>query len=208
MRYTNNQTTDMFKEHVMSVVQLFANWSDCQRTVAICLLLKTLPYNCLKIIQSAIDVTYAHCNCPEKLALWEKQSNNTSFLTELCDIYKHLTTCNAPNDVQLNNKDTIFYHDYERNLTTENANNNNNFTSHNNNLNNFEKCDKKEDILNEILNFMPMLKIGNDDAKKAYLSFIPFMVEDARRGVISTPIAQQILSFLLMHPALTAEDKR
>lgn len=202
MKFTSNNTNAIFCEQVETVSDFFEKWSDCERTVVIYALLKRLPYSCLKFMQSTIEQTFSQCTCNEQIQLMEQQSNNKSYITELCDQYKSLTN---NGDVQMN-KDSV-YTESDRLIIGDNTN----LNLHNNNNNNInftDKFNKKDDILNDILNFMPMLKIGNDETKQVYLSLIPFMVEDARRGVVNTLIVQQILSFLLIHPALSAEDRR
>lgn len=208
MKFSSNNTAAIFGEQIDTVSDFFEKWSDCERTVVIYALLKRLPYSCLKFMQSTIEQTFAQCTCIDQIQLMEQQSNCKLYLMELCDSYKMLTTTNS--DVQLN-KDSIF-NESDRLIIGENTNlNNNNNNNHNLNNNNnhiADKLNKKEDILNDILNYMPMLKIGNDDAKQVYLSLIPFMVDDARRGIVNTLIVQQILSFLSIHPALSTDDRR
>lgn len=207
MKYTSSgNTTAIFCEQVETVSDFFEKWSDCERTVVIYALLKRLPYSCLKFMQSTIDATFAQCNCTEQIQLLEQHSNSKIYLTELCDSYKNLT--NTINDVQLN-RDSILYSESDKNLVLgDTITNVHTHNINNQNTNNLDKYNKKEDILNDILNYMPMLKVGNDDAKLVYLSLIPFMVDDARRGIVSTLIVQQILSFLLIHPALSTDDRR
>lgn len=68
--------------------------------------------------------------------------------------------------------------------------------------------DRKEDILGDILTLMPILTPGNEEAKSAYLDLIPATVEDAVRGTVNTSLVQQIFSYVLIHPAFSADDRR
>ncbi|XP_052859744.1 protein Smaug [Anopheles cruzii] len=65
-----------------------------------------------------------------------------------------------------------------------------------------------ENILKDILNYLPLLTPGNDVAKSMYMSLIPGAVEDACRQLVPTEIVQQTLSYLLIHPAITNDDRR
>uniref|UniRef100_A0A182VJ51 Protein Smaug n=1 Tax=Anopheles merus TaxID=30066 RepID=A0A182VJ51_ANOME len=66
----------------------------------------------------------------------------------------------------------------------------------------------KEDILKDILMYLPLLAPGNDEAKSLYMSLIPAAVDDACRQLVPTEIVQQTLSYLLIHPAITNDDRR
>ncbi|XP_050091311.1 protein Smaug [Anopheles aquasalis] len=68
--------------------------------------------------------------------------------------------------------------------------------------------DTMEEILKDILMYLPLLAPGNDVAKSMYMSLIPGAVEDACRQLVPTEIVQQTLSYLLIHPAITNEDRR
>lgn len=199
MKFSSHNSNAIFCEQVETVSDFFGKWSDCERTVVMYALVKRLPYPCLKFMQSIIEQTFSQSSCTDQIQLMEQQSNSKAYITELSESYKSVTI--PCGDVQMN-KDSL-YTESDRliigDATSLNINKNNN---------NINFLDKKEDILKDILTYLPMLKIGNDDAKQIYLSLIPFMVEDARRGVVNTPIVQQILSLLLIHPALSAEDRR
>uniref|UniRef100_A0AAG5DF50 Protein Smaug n=1 Tax=Anopheles atroparvus TaxID=41427 RepID=A0AAG5DF50_ANOAO len=65
-----------------------------------------------------------------------------------------------------------------------------------------------EDILKDILMYLPLLVPGNDEAKSMYMSLIPAAVDDACRQLVPTEIVQQTLSYLLIHPAITNDDRR
>lgn len=67
---------------------------------------------------------------------------------------------------------------------------------------------RKEDILNDILTLLPILTPGNEEAKSAYLELIPAAVDDAIRGAVNTTLVQQMFSYVLIHPAFAADDRR
>lgn len=73
---------------------------------------------------------------------------------------------------------------------------------------NNKNCLRKEEILSDVMGLLPMLKPGNDDAKKIYLALIPTAVEDSVKSYVPTELVQQIFSYLLIHPAITNEDRR
>ncbi|XP_059614054.1 protein Smaug isoform X2 [Phlebotomus argentipes] len=70
------------------------------------------------------------------------------------------------------------------------------------------KQERKEDILTELLQYLPLLKPGNDDAKAVYMAIVPIAVDDSVRQLVPAELVQQILSYLLIHPAVTSEDRR
>lgn len=66
----------------------------------------------------------------------------------------------------------------------------------------------REDVLHDILTYLPLLKPGNEEAKAAYISLVPVVVADSIKQAVPTDLVQQILSYLLIHPAVTSEDRR
>ncbi|XP_055689075.1 protein Smaug isoform X1 [Lutzomyia longipalpis] len=70
------------------------------------------------------------------------------------------------------------------------------------------KRERKEDILSELLTYLPLLKPGNDEAKAVYMAIVPIAVEDSVRQLVPAELVQQILSYLLIHPAVTSDDRR
>lgn len=166
-----------YSEQIKIILDFFNKWSECERTVAICKLLKFLPGFWLKFVLSTIEQQFSECPDNEHIQLMEQQSNSKSHLSKLYEAYKMTST----SDLEGNNNNYHHMMDIDH---------------------------KKEKILKDILRYTLLLKCGNDEAKMDYLSLIPYMVEDARRGIVSTKIVQQILSFLLIHPALNDNDRR
>lgn len=217
----------VFDEQLQWVKDHFEKWSHCERAIAVCSMLKQFQHPTLRFIHSKIEATYAQSTDSEKIKRMEQNSNDKSYINELCDSYKSLT--NTTSDVQLNNnnKDSIYFEsdrliigdinstNLKNNSTINNNNNNNNNYSNNNANNNSikvnlitDKFSTKEEILKEILNCILMLKIGNDDVIQEYLALIPFMVDDTHRRIINVEIVMQTLSILVAHPALSSENLR
>lgn len=182
--------TDMpvdYSEQIKIILEFFNKWSECERTVAICKLLKFLPGFWLKFILSTIEQQLNDSIEHEHIQSVEQQANSKLHLTNLYDEYKLTnaieTECFFIGEQTTNNN----FHQQQR--KNENGH-------------------KKEKILNDVLRYILVLKSGNDEAKKIYLSLIPYMIEDARRGIVATEIVQQILSFLLISPALNEYDRQ
>lgn len=176
-----------YSEQIKIIWNIFDKWSECERTVAICKLLRSLPAFWLKFIQSTIEQQFAECTDNEHIQMMEQQSNSKLHLTKLYEAYKMTSTSESE----------CYY-------IGEPTNNNNN----NNYQNLSDIGHRKEKILSDILRYTLLMKSGNDDAKKVYLSLIPYMVEDARQGIVTSTTVQQILSFLLIHPALNDYDRQ
>lgn len=196
MKYPGGNTSTLFCEQVGTVTSLFEQWNDCERTVVLYALLKRVPYANLKFLQLSIEYNIAqNYNSQSKLQMLENNSNNAVFLTKLINTYKNFK-CNEP-QIQ---KESVIYE-----TSAANGIKKSNSLIY---LDNFGKYDKKEDVLNDILTYLPLLKPGNDDAKAVFLSLIPCAVDDSVRQLIPMELVQQILSYLLIHPAISNDDRR
>lgn len=221
MKYPGGNTSTLFCEQVGTVTSLFEQWNDCERTVVLYALLKRVPFANLKFLQLSIEYNLAqNYNSQTNLHVIENNSNNAVFLTKLINTYKNFKCCktSSANESQSQTQSTTIF---KKEKTNNNKNKviyeNINDTSLNNsttqpqhytdNLNCF-KYDKKEDILNDILVYLPLLKPGNNEAKSVFLSLIPCVVEDSVRQIVPIELVQQILSYLLIHPAILNEDRR
>lgn len=71
-----------------------------------------------------------------------------------------------------------------------------------------ERQEKKEEILNDMLLYLPLLNPGNNETKMIYMNLIPFMVDDSIKHLVSAEVTQQIFSYLLIHPAINSEDRK
>ncbi|XP_032688723.1 protein Smaug homolog 1 isoform X2 [Odontomachus brunneus] len=65
-----------------------------------------------------------------------------------------------------------------------------------------------EIAIHELLMHLPLLKAGNSECKEAYLSAIPELVNHCVSTGQYTHEAQQLLSYTLIHPAITCQDRR
>lgn len=196
---TNTTGNALFCEQVNTVTNLFEKWNDCERTVVMYALLKRLRYPSLKFLQYSIDNTLTqNMGSTSNLStvVIDMNANNPSYLQNLLNAYKtfHLGDLVDTLSSSSSDKDSMpscYGSDFQ--LT---------------------QCDerklygKKEDILHEVLNMLPLLKPGNEEAKLIYLSLIPLAVKDTIRQIVPTELVQQIFSYMLIHSAISSEDRR
>ncbi|XP_061388348.1 protein Smaug [Musca vetustissima] len=196
---TNTTGNALFCEQVNTVTNLFEKWNDCERTVVMYALLKRLRYPSLKFLQYSIDNTLTqNMGSTSNLStvVIDMNANNPSYLQNLLNAYKtfHLGDLVDTLSSSSSDKDSMpscYGSDFQ--LT---------------------QCDerklygKKEDILHEVLNMLPLLKPGNEEAKMIYLSLIPLAVKDTIRQIVPTELVQQIFSYMLIHSAISSEDRR
>ncbi|CAH0726822.1 unnamed protein product, partial [Brenthis ino] len=65
--------------------------------------------------------------------------------------------------------------------------------------------------LRQLLTLLPLLRTDNERAKNVYVGAAPALVQrcvDAPRRTIAPELCRQLLSYLLVHPALTLHDQR
>lgn len=180
----NATAPTIFSEQLSNVIDLFQQWNDCERAVMLFALLKKVPFPITKFLQSVIDTSLQQALCKEQAKTLERNANCAKYIGSLSETYKSFK-CN------------------ETQLTTDSI-----FFESDRSIDNIDKYyDKKEEILHDILKMMPTLTIGNEEAKKAYLEFIPMTVNDATRRIVSSTLVQQIFCYVLIHPAFSADDK-
>ncbi|KAJ2951514.1 hypothetical protein O0L34_g13664 [Tuta absoluta] len=72
--------------------------------------------------------------------------------------------------------------------------------------------DEGSERLRQLLTLLPLMRTDNERAKDVYVSAAPALVQrcvDAPRRVSAAPdLCRQLLSYLLVHPALTHDDQR
>lgn len=192
----------LFCEQVTTVTNLFEKWNDCERTVVMYALLKRLRYPSLKFLQYSID-----SNLTQNLGTSQTNlssvvidinANNPVYLQNLLNAYKTFQPCDLLDAMSSSSsdKDSMPCYGSDFQITTS------------------AQCDerklyaRKEDILHEVLNMLPLLKPGNEEAKLIYLTLIPVAVKDTMQQIVPTELVQQIFSYLLIHPAITSEDRR
>ncbi|CAD7081678.1 unnamed protein product [Hermetia illucens] len=188
MKHPTGNPSTLFCEQVSTVTLLFEKWNDCERAVVMYALLKRLSFPTLKFLQFSIESNLTqNFGSQKNLNSIEANANDTKHLQKLVNIYKSFSIAELS---QIADKDSILY---ESDLYLKDADKNYN---------------NKEDVLHDILNMIPLLKPGNDEAKKIYLSLIPLAVEDTVRQIVAAELVQQIFSYLLIHPAISNEDRR
>ncbi|KAH8378898.1 hypothetical protein KR009_001936 [Drosophila setifemur] len=192
----------LFCEQVTTVTNLFEKWNDCERTVVMYALLKRLRYPSLKFLQYSIDSTLTQNLGTSQTNLSsvviDINANNPVYLQNLLNAYKTFQPCDLLDAMSSSSsdKDSMPCYGSDFQITTS------------------AQCDerklyaRKEDILNEVLNMLPLLKPGNEEAKIIYLTLIPVAVKDTMQQIVPTELVQQIFSYLLIHPAITSEDRR
>lgn len=198
----NQASNALFCEQVTTVTNLFEKWNDCERTVVMYALLKRLRYPSLKFLQYSID-----SNLTQNLGTSQTNlssvvidinANNPAYLQNLLSFYKTFQPCDLLDAMSSSSsdKDSMPCYGSDFQITTS------------------AQCDerklyaRKEDILHEVLNMLPLLKPGNEEAKLIYLTLIPVAVKDTMQQIVPTELVQQIFSYLLIHPAITSDDRR
>ncbi|XP_033240801.1 protein Smaug [Drosophila pseudoobscura] len=192
----------LFCEQVTTVTNLFEKWNDCERTVVMYALLKRLRYPSLKFLQYSIDnnLTQNLGTSQTNLSsvVIDINANNPVYLQNLLNAYKTFQPCDVLDGMSSSSsdKDSMPCYGSDFQITTS------------------SQCDerklyaRKEDILHEVLNMLPLLKPGNDEAKLIYMALIPAAVKDTMQQIVPTELVQQIFSYLLIHPAISSEDRR
>lgn len=188
MKYSSSSSSGIFSEQVSTVASLFDKWSDCERTVVIYALIKRMRYPNLRFLQYSLENTLTmNAGLYNGMPTFDINANSPLYLETLINAYKSLpsneSTENTDKEAIYFGSDFIFKTDGKL-------------------------YNKKEDILHEILEILPLLKPGSDEAKAIYLSLIPLAVEDTGRDIVSPELVQQIFSYLLIHPAISNDDRR
>lgn len=187
MKQTTNTNESLFCEQVQQLTSVYDQWNDCERTVVMYSLFKRLPFANLKFLMHSIE-TYLNqsFNVPSRLSQFEDAANATPFLNKL--IYKYnMATGNVASEVTVD-LETITDVNIEEDL--------------------MKKYTSKEEIAIDLLMYILLLRPNNDEGKNAYMQFVPVLIEDSIRHNLPIEIVQQILSYLLIHPAIKSEDRK
>ena len=202
MKYSANSSENtnlntLFYEQVQSVTNIYEQWNDCERTVVIYALFKRLPFANLKFLIHSIEHHLRQSiTTPQQLALLEEAANASSFLNKLIHKYSSLTNFTSSSDNIDTNSDQEF----------SSIDNINSIKSLENDL--VSKYNSKEEIVQDLLMYLPLLRPNNDEGKKVYIQFLPVLIEDSTKHNLSIELVQQILSYLLIHPAIKNEDRK
>lgn len=179
-----------FCEQYSFLESLFEQWNDCERTVVLCALLKRMTFSNLKFLQLSIQQNIAqNFELQTKNQIEERDSNDAIFLNKLATKYKTFGKDSTNKGIS---KDLLLH----------------NSISFVNSNETFEQYERKQDILRDLLTYLPLLKPQNNEAKSVYMNLIPFFVEDSIQNIVATDLVQQFFSYLLIHPAITSDDRR
>lgn len=193
MKYsTNSGESTLFCEQVQQLTNVYEQWNDCEKTVVIYSLFKRLPFANLKFLMHSIDFYLKQSfSAPHRLSHFEDAANATSFLNKLIQKYNTLTNITASND-KIDTSDLDIGGDATKSLEDELV----------------SKYASKEEIINDLLMYLPLLRPTNDEGKKAYMQFVPVLIEDSIKHNLPIELVQQILSYLLIHPAVKVDDRK
>jgi hypothetical protein len=198
MKYSANSSENtsintLFYEQVQQVTNIYEQWNDCERTVVIYTLFKRLPFANLKFLIHSIEHHLRHIiTTPQQLVLLEEAANAPSFLNKLIHKYNSLTIFTSSSDNIDANSDQEFSCDSVKSLENDLV----------------SKYSTKEEIVQDLLMYLPLLRPNNDEGKKVYIQFLPVLIEDSTKQNLSIELVQQILSYLLIHPGIKTEDRK
>lgn len=193
---------------------MFENWNDCEKTVVLYALLKRLPFPNLKFLQLSIDYNLQLAqnfnSSQTKLHVIEDNANSIQFLTKLVHKYTSLTssiskTSNSKCSSNINDKSS------DSGSTSNDsglANDSASSKSIDDMMDTLGRYSSKEEICQDLLVYLPLMKQGNDEVKKIYIQLIPAIVEDSIRQIVPVELVQQALSYLLIHPAINNDDRK
>jgi hypothetical protein len=194
MKYsTNSSESTLFCEQVQQLQNMYEQWSDCERTVVIYSLFKRLPFANLKFLVHSIDHYLKQSfSTPQRLSHFEDAANAISFLNKLIQKYNSLITITTSNDKIDTAIDLDIGIGEAKNLEDDLV----------------SKYASKEEIISDLLMYLPLLRPTNDEGKKAYMQFVPVLIEDTIKHNLPIELVQQILSYLLIHPAIKTDDRK
>lgn len=199
MKYSSNSSENnsnaLFYEQVQHLTNVYEQWNDCERTVVIYALFKRLPFANLKFLTYAIEHHLKHSVLtPQHFILLEEAANAPSFLNKLIQRYNTLVNFSSSNsDTADSNNDQEFL-------------NCNDIKSLENDL--ASKYNTKDEIVQDLLMYLPLLRPNNDEGKKVYIQFLPVLIEDSLKHGLPIELVQQILSYLLIHPVIRNDDRK
>lgn len=203
---TQAATNALFCEQVTTVTNLFEKWNDCERTVVMYALLKRLRYPSLKFLQYSIDnnLTQNLGTCQSTLSsvVIDINANNPAYLQNLLSAYKTCQSNDLVDGMSSSSSDKDSMHCYGSDFQITSSTNPTQCADER------KLYARKEDILHEVLNMLPLLKPGNEEAKLSYMTLIPLAVKDTAQQLVPTELVQQIFSYMLIHPAIGSDDRR
>lgn len=180
-----------FHEQVQQLTNIYEQWNDCERTVIIYALSKRLPCANLKFLATSLD---HHLALPtnQRIGHYEEVANSISFLIKLVQRYGSLPpTSSASND----KLDTAY--DHEAPLDVKRLEDDT-----------ISRYNSKDEILHDLLMYIPLLRSDNDEGKQIYMKFAPVLIDDTMKYNFPVEFVQQIISYLLIHPVVKTEDRK
>lgn len=193
MKYsTYSNDSALFCEQVQQLTSMYDSWNDCEKTVVIYALFKRLPFANLKFLIHSIDHYLRQSfNTPQRLSHFEDAANAITFLNKLTDKYNSFATNTSNDKIDEVPEQELGAHE-KKNLEDELV----------------SKYASKEEIVSDMLMYLPLLRPNNDEGKKVYMQFVPVVIEDSIKHNLPIELVQQILSYLLIHPSIKCEDRK
>lgn len=194
MKYsTYSNDSALFCEQVQQLTSMYDSWNDCEKTVVIYALFKRLPFANLKFLIHSIDHYLRQSfNTPQRLSHFEDAANAITFLHKLTNKYNTLVTVNTSNDkIDAVSDQELGAHE-KKNLEDELV----------------ARYASKEEIVADMLMYLPLLRPNNEEGKKVYMQFVPLLIDDSIKHNLPIELVQQILSYLLIHPAIKCDDRK
>lgn len=194
MKYSSASNDNaLFCEQVQQMTNLYEQWNDCERTVVIYALFKRLPFANLKFLVHSIDHYLKQSfSTPHRLSHFEDAANAISFLNKLIQKYKALLTITSANNDKADTCSEDFGSAEGKNLEDDLV----------------SKYASKEEIIIDLLMYLPLLRPNNDEGKNVYMQFVPVLIEDSIKHSLPIELVQQILSYLLIHPTIKSDDRK
>lgn len=63
-------------------------------------------------------------------------------------------------------------------------------------------------MIHQLLQLLPLLQVGQSSAKAAYLELVPELLSHTLHNGVNVEESRQLLSFSLIHPAISADERR
>ncbi|KAH9490320.1 hypothetical protein Btru_034964 [Bulinus truncatus] len=66
---------------------------------------------------------------------------------------------------------------------------------------------EREIVIHQLLQLLPLLQVGKNSVKNAYLQLIPELLSHTIHNGVNVEESRQLLSYSLIHPAITSEER-
>lgn len=204
-------TSLVFRDQVNALGNWFLSWNPCEQTVALYSLLKRLPPIQAKFLYHVLQQGPSFSQGDGDLNLLEQQANNPAYLSSLNERLS-ITCSSSTNNNEFSSGCPCHIINHCTSMTAQSCNC----------CNNGQGCGFccTLDILEELLQLLPLLKPGNLDAKAIYLTLLPQMLPQAltppysdatttalASHLVSLEASRQLLSYSLIHPAMTPDER-